>query len=99
LNGKINAGGDVSKAIAKLVQEIATDGVGVGDQQAPVMNGIAIIGEKRICIVLGDVLAAEAGIGGLLGADRLVETKIGAIRARRSGLKSFVVIARLASGA
>ena len=37
------------------------------------MHGIAIVGKKGIRIVLGDVLPAEAGIGGLLGVDRLID--------------------------
>src|ERR1700678_2563619 len=97
LNRKVDAGGDVGKAIAKLVQESGGDGVSVGDEQAPVMNGIAIVRKKGICIVLGDVLPAEAGIGGLLGVDGLVEAQIGAVRARRGRLEILVVIARLAS--
>ena len=97
LNRKVNGGGDVGKTIAKFVQERGSDGVGMRDQQAPVMDRIAIVGKKGICIVLGDVLPAEAGIGRLLGADRLVEAQIGAIRAAGVGWKVLVVITRLAN--
>src|ERR1700693_2635498 len=39
-NGKIDAGGDIGKAITELVQKTLAGGGSVGDQQAAVVNAV-----------------------------------------------------------
>ena len=78
-NGEIDAGGDIGEAVTKLVQQLRADGVGVGNEQAAVVNAVDIIGQERVRVVGGYVLAAEAAVDRLLGSDGLIDAEIGAI--------------------
>ena len=65
-NGEIDAGGDIGEAVTKLVQQPRADGVGVGNEQAAVVNAVNIIRQERVREIGGYVLAAEAAVDGLL---------------------------------
>src|ERR1700722_16284344 len=91
LNREVDAGRNVSEAVAKLIQQLWSDRVGVRDQQASIVNGIRIIRQKEIREVRGDVLAGKAGVNRLLGRDRLIDSDVRTVGARRSGLKVLIV--------
>src|ERR1700685_2333366 len=48
LDGEIDAGGDIGEAVTKLVQQPRADGVGVGNEQAAVVNAVDIIRQERV---------------------------------------------------
>src|ERR1700678_4317890 len=82
LDGKVDAGRDVGKAVAKLIHKFRCDGIRVRDQQAAIVDGVYVVRQKIIRDRLADVLPAEARIGRLLRGDRLVDANVGAVGAR-----------------
>ena len=59
------------------------------------MNAVDIIRQERVRVIGGYVLAAEAAVNGLLGADGLIDAEIGAIGPGGRRLKVLVVVAGL----
>src|ERR1700744_2816902 len=79
LDRKVHTSCYIGKAKAELVQHGWCDRVGVRKQETPIVHGIHVVWEERVRRVFRDILAAEAGIGGLLRRDGLVEANIRAI--------------------
>src|SRR5579871_2327175 len=87
LNGKADAGDDVGEAEAEFVYDVIGDGVGVRNEKTAIVDAVGIIGEQRIGVIGGDVLAAETGVGRLFGRDGLVDADVGSVGVGGSGLE------------
>src|SRR5271156_90824 len=57
-DGEVDAGCDIGEAITEFVQHVLANGVGVRNQQTAVVNAVDVVGQKRICNIGGNVLAA-----------------------------------------
>src|SRR5271156_1458763 len=64
-DGEVDAGGHIGEAITEFVQHVPANGVGVRNQKTAVVDAVNIVGQKRICNIGGNVLAAKAPINRL----------------------------------
>ena len=65
-DGETDAGDDVGESEAKFVQQAWREHPRMRDEQTAIMYAVGIVGQERVGIVFGDVLAAEARVDRLL---------------------------------